>query len=305
MTTDKGIDLLSELHYEYIERTAACEAVKHFAKLKVVSGQRERLRILLRHHDEDEISDRETWLRDQYDYLLTFYSLVEVACGMGLMPTLPKQFVTEATTFLSDRWVRRYYEENYPLLLPELLRRRLSGTPLKIEAPIPDAEEIFEQFRIMGSVVDQEDEETDAFLWLIDGGSYEGETISDLIGAISNPKKFVKRLAGAADGDKIGQALMGLSSFLDLCDQFQKQLVSLDNFPLLQSLLWHHHGYWFDQLRREMSTHIPDALKQFGTWNSNDTKAPSPSAEINEVLHRLTSGRYGWRLYELAYRMRA
>jgi hypothetical protein len=305
MTTDKGGELLAELHYEYITRTAACEAVKHFTKLKVTSGQGGRLRVLLRHHDEKEISDDETWLRDQYDYLLSFYSLVEVACAMGLMPVLPRQFVKEAVTFLSDRWVRRYYEENYPLLLPELLRCRLSGSPLKIESAIPDAEEVFEQFRVMGSVVDQGDEETDAFLWLIDGGSYEGETISDLISTISDPKKFVRRLSGEADGDKIGQALMGLSSFLDLCDQFQKQLVGLDDFPLLQSLLWHHHGYWFDQLRREMSIHIPDALKQFGAWNSNDAKAASPAAEINEVIHRLTSGRYGWRLYELAYRMRA
>jgi hypothetical protein len=302
-------DLFADLHNEYVNRTPARKALLHFKRLKVRDGSRFRLKHLLRHHDEEEITNRETYLRDQYDYLLSFYGLVEIASALGLIKAFPRSFSIGASTVLADPYVRRYYEENYPLLLPELFRFRLENRPLQIESNIPDVDNVFERFRQIGAQVDLEDEETDKFLWLLDGGvvGQSERSISDLVRVISKPSTFLKKLTAGAeadDPDPIGQALIGLSNFLDLCDELHRFLKSFEDYPLFQSLCWHHHAYWFDHLRAEIGAYLQQILSGFMGWQTRAARSENFDSDVYLGITELMSGRYGWRLYESVHSMR-
>src|SRR5213594_2451024 len=80
---------LGYLEREYFRRTSASIAFANFAK-----WSDDRLRCVLRHHDETEegISDSETWWRDEFDYLLAFYGIVEIAVMIGFVAELPAAF---------------------------------------------------------------------------------------------------------------------------------------------------------------------------------------------------------------------
>src|SRR5271165_4103761 len=76
--TDLRPSNLRYLHQHYLE---AREGLKAAARIDgaVTPKAASALGWLLRHHNEADIEDKETWERDEVDNLLEYYSLLEVA----------------------------------------------------------------------------------------------------------------------------------------------------------------------------------------------------------------------------------
>src|SRR5438552_2461905 len=104
---------LTYLSKHWLGWTAETEAASNIRKW--TAGER---KWVLRHHDEENITDEETWLRDYFDNLLGFYSIVEIAVTIGFVSDLPMSFRKRHLPVLCDAAVRRYYELNYQLDLP-------------------------------------------------------------------------------------------------------------------------------------------------------------------------------------------
>ena len=73
---------LAYLEKEWLRNKRAECALKNFQR-----WPDKKLKRVLRHHDEtpNGIGDRETWWRDEFDYLLGFYGIVEIAAMIGFV----------------------------------------------------------------------------------------------------------------------------------------------------------------------------------------------------------------------------
>src|SRR6266852_4750807 len=67
---------------------------------------------LVHHSEVDYIGDKLTRERDAFDYLLEFYSILEIASMLRSIPDpLPTKLARQASRDLSHPDVQRYYEE--------------------------------------------------------------------------------------------------------------------------------------------------------------------------------------------------
>ncbi len=222
---------------------------------------------LLRHHSDGLISDPDTRWRDKFDECLSFYSLLEIgkACG-----ALPKQFEEshrkQAVTFLTQPAVCKYYEERYPLLLPQAYLRRLKKNPVVPWGGLRTTHfATFFEFSETDRV--EEGSALETFLWFLDGGERTDEdgawrNLDDTLSAVAKPAKFVRCLA-QTDADQVELSVQGFVEFIQFCRDFEAFLDGVRP-KLLQSMFWHFFAHWFVTLRDEvgMATQKVTATKQ-------------------------------------------
>lgn len=269
----------AQLKYGYFgDHAGAQEALKFFSAARSGRSRRSLAR-LLRHHDDDPISDKETWERDNFDYLLGFFSMVEVGCLAGfLSPTLPSKHAAIARRILKDKDVRRYYEEHYPVLLPQAHLRRVEGTPL---TPDPDSFDIgpglFDSFFTLTQPMEG-DGPIETFLWFLDGGSRGGYDIDDTITVLGNPKRFIHHASARPEDSRDGEldwlsaSTQGFLAFMEFGPRLLVVLRASHPMPLLQSAMWHVHGYWLGQMGSHMGTAVKRALQAIGSWEEGLTR---------------------------------
>jgi hypothetical protein len=257
-------------------------------------------------HDADEVS-----MRDAFDDLLAFYSCVEIAAMIRFIPTpLPQEFGVEARGVLANRDVRRYYRKHYPLLLPDLLLCRLNGEVQLEERQSEKVIGLLFDFLNINSLIEN-DSEVDMLLWFFDDGSHNGYSWKDTLAILRNPNKFVSVLTSLQRRrNPAERSVDGLRKFLAFCVALESLLERSKSLPLLQSALWHYHGYWFRIIKGRLREAVEGALEEFERWllspsaralSEKDIKELQQDAE--ESLHRvrlsvrrLTSGRYSQEL---------
>lgn len=304
--------------FQLRERFTNTSAENAFAEMKLQmrgAGEFE-LKTLLRHHNDYPITHQfEIDLRDDFDYMLAYYGLIEIAALVELVPDpLPQETLKSASTVLSNKYVQRYYTEHYQLLLPQMLLARIAGeTDLKEkEGAIP----IFGEFLQIGSQLN--DKAVETLLWFLDNG-YNGnhgwETTEKIL---SDPEKTLEALRiPYNEADHSQRAVSGFGKFLNFSVTFHELLERTENFPLLQSAMWHYHGYWFDKLGSRLRNRFERVLDHFGEWSTRS--GPLKFSELSEddlwnlnqeaersrnkvkgVLEELTSGKFGRLLREKA-----
>lgn len=270
-----------------------------------------RLRTLLRSHLLEPISEAEADSRDNVDALLSYYSLLEIGALAGCLPDpLPKNLAEAAHHRLSQPSVRRYYESFYPLVLPQLFRRRTAGEPS------PDGSTIdshhFMTFLQISELASGEP--VDSFLWFLDEGQSEDSngtwwSLADFLQTISDKRSLVRHMTRPSKKwGPLERSLHGFVRFLNFMRTFDSFLQSCPR-PLLRSAFWHHHAYWFEQLGGQVGGVISVAIEQYRSWVG---KSASPREqeliqytnkdmdEAQWALRRLTSGLYRAPLDELA-----
>src|SRR5262249_41493301 len=95
---------------------------------------------------------------------------------------------------------------------------------------------------------------------------------------------------------------------LDFCLRFDALLRRTADLPLLQSAMWHFFAYWFDELGEEVGEDMGKAAAGFLKWSPQEGVDPRKAREeverfvkrVNATMRRLTSGKYGQALENLA-----
>jgi hypothetical protein len=258
-------------------------------------GEREAtqcLAILLRDHQTRDVEDqREVRLRDGFDSLLSFYSLMELACLLGYVDDrFDDEFAVRARQDLTQPQVREYYEVHYPLLLPTMFRERLDGRRREIGTRDDEAT-AFPLFLDLNSKLEN-DEGVDTFLWFLDDGSWGGYDIEDLLDVTKRPEDFLRRLGRppGARANRLDLAIDGLRTFLGFCHDLDALLSSYPDNRLLQSALWHHHAYWFQHVRQQVGSRISAAIRGLASWDEG--VAHRDAEALQAAVQRLTSGLY-------------
>ena len=257
---------------------------------KLIPYRERRLTKLLRdHRDRAVTSAREIRARDAFDHLLSYYSLMEIACLIGYVsPDLGAHFRQKAKADLSEQAVRVYYEEHYPLLLPRFFRERVSGEKQRTIRVGPEELALFPLFLDINAKLEK-DPNVETFLWFLDDGHWGDYNIESLIAVTRQPQEFLKRLASEQkqlERDRLDMAVDGLRTFLGFCREFDALLLSCTDFPQFQSALWHYHAYWFHHVRDKVGDRLGQMFTGFASWG-NDMPRAAHAAEIDDLAETL------------------
>src|ERR1022692_2298241 len=229
---------MSAQHLTYMEKnwlaaTSAVEAVRYFRES--TPGERQ---WMLRHHEEGKIKNKETWVRDHFDYLLGFYSVVEIAVTIGFVTELPPAFLKKHLPILTDAAVRRYYEVNYPLDLPRRLRERLQtgwGYKVSVTAQL---DSYFYEFLELTKLIER-DENLESFLWTLDGGWRDGCGFATVQEALLESWPLFKAIQTPNEKkSELQHALAGFCEFIQFCEGLKSLLARMEDVPVVAEAMW-------------------------------------------------------------------
>jgi predicted RNA-binding protein with RPS1 domain len=290
----------ARLKRQYLDLDTACRAARRIDNTNTLKKQKS-LSFLLRHHDEQEkIKNGETWDRDEVDQLLHFYSIMEIAALLGLIPDpLPDDLRSMALRHLRQPAVNKYFVTNYPLVLPQLFLLRVTALlDLKEDSGSGSFSE-FIQLLTLDGMIHGGDEDVDNFLWMLDGGSVGRYDIDDIVKTFKTPATFVgcltkvrKHMTGC------DSAVRGCFLFISFCRELDTFLDSTDVSPMLRYESWHLYGYWFSQLQFMVGDRITDIIDKIGDWEIRQDRTSRGDkkrfvTELRAVMNRLLSGVYG------------
>jgi hypothetical protein len=254
-------------------------------------------RILRNHVFEPIYTDSEVEIREAFDFLLSFYSILEIAAIARYIPPMD-----EIDADLRSRWtdelrhpaVRRYYMQHYPLALPDcFLDRLLNGDTIVAhgeQLAIP----VMQYLQLTSER--QKDRAIDGFLWLLDDGTVRGKRWQDLDDAVRNATgdlSAVTAMLTEAPAGPLDIAVRGLFRWIGFCRDLDALLRSVDD-PVLRSAMWHHNAYWFERLQFAAGDRLHELLLQLFRWREAaerpevfDARMEAEQREVRECLGRL------------------
>jgi hypothetical protein len=302
---------LREANYHSLIRQFFDEsgAKKAARRIDGATTARKRLALthLLRHHDDEDygVTDEETWKRDDVDELLHFYSIMEIASLLDLIPSeLPSEFRKASSRRLGHPAVSQYFVSSYALVLPQLFLLRLGGY---VSMRLPSDTQLFPEWTFplflqllhLDSMIHGGDENVDTILWFLDGGSLDDYDIDDTISALTSAKTFLRCLsADPEDMTPQDSSIQGLVTFLDFCTELDSFLGHPGLPELLRYEAWHLYGYWFGHLRSTMGEYLNAVVDRLATWKvqqgvSSAREKKIAVAKMRRAVERLLSGDYG------------
>lgn len=216
-------------------------------------GQDNEASWLLRHHNEGEVSDKETWDRDDVDYLLSYYAMLQVGITAGVIDFQPKDALFEsASELLSYPPLISYFTKSYPLDLPDRLLARFEA-PASSQSTIPEMRKqvgsihrkgLFSAFLPLTAVLEQ-DADMETFLWLLDGG-WRGRWHYERLESVLRRPKEAATLLMDRRRDPLGHRVMqGILKFIEFAVALDILLEEAAPFPDLQEEMYVFHAYWF------------------------------------------------------------
>ncbi len=238
---------LAILKQEHRENGPASKGYKKLAAA-IKAGKDDFLFDILRHHDDGEVYlKKELDFRYETDYLIKFYSLLQIAMIAGYIPPkLPEDLRQEIIMILGNPAVKKYYSKHYPLLLPQLILK----VAIKNKRQVVSGEaSIFRELLLLDY---KEDDEVEAFLFLLDGFNYSGKGINEFNKLLSS-KNTIKALLKSPRKDEtlFEKAFWGFIKHNDYMQQYESLLQKCDK-EMFRSAVWHYRGYWFKNMKTLM-----------------------------------------------------
>ncbi len=290
--------MTADLNLRYLEKQWLSGQPAERALRRMLGPSDKTLAVLLRHHDETDegISDRETWIRDDFDFLLGFYSIIEIAMMIGFVSELPDAFTKKHLRVLNHPAVRRYYEWNYPLDLPRRLRERmLFGIGYHVRKDMV-LHAFFYEFLELTKAVER-DKDMESFLWCLDGGYREDEGGASDLDTVTRALAKSDRMADATQRPpkkrrEVDRALNGFCKFIQFCEALDSLIQRLKEQPELAEAMWLAHAYWFRRLETDMGSDLKKAVLFLARWSvgpKDKAALRSRVAEISKVLSRLSA----------------
>lgn len=219
---------------------------------------------LLRSHQDQDVRDsREIAARDDIDAFLWYCSIVETACIAGFAPPTPN--LPGVRELLHESVVRRYYEKHYPLLLPQLLRSRLDGAWSHVESETTQATAVFVSFLDLSEQLERS-EDVRVFRMMLDDFVFGGVRDEHLRAAASDVVQLLRHATQPPEeSTALHKACRGFLLFLNFSSELSALLTAAERLPTLRSGMWHLHGYWFTELKRDLG----DVIESFSRGAKN------------------------------------
>jgi hypothetical protein len=275
---------LRDLIRRYRDGTPAARAVELFANRRKDPAYLKRLLHpdLWARPDDPAEAD----LRAAVDDLLHFYGLVEIACLAGYVPeTPPDDFTAVAKDHLGHSAVVPYCQE-YPLLLPRLLRDRLTGKWTQREQAKPGLIRRFTNLLDINATIEG-NRRIAAFRDLVLEPRKGPETLARLIRVLGRPRAFVRHMVVRPKRrTPLDRALHGFREFLLFSSEFNALMEQSAEFPLFRSAAWHLHAPWFQRLGEPLRDTMHAGLARFLEWDSDSDRNVDRSQDMVGEIER-------------------
>jgi hypothetical protein len=263
-----NLDIISN---QYRKKGAAAKAYKNLSVL-ISSNDTRNLKNILRDHKDEPIW--ENYLvneRDNIDFLIDYYSILEIGIIANYFPNnLPSSLKNEVENILGNEYVRRYYSKYYPLILPQLLLKKISYSNNQVgnDTSTQTQGNLFEKFLVLNQTI-KSDDDVDQFLWFLDDGITEGYAIHDLWNVLSS-RETIRYKLGRTNTHPLNRSLFGFIKYIQFLKDYADLLRQASDFKLLQSSFWHYQSYWFDHMKEQLGDIIKVALHNIRN-TMNDT----------------------------------
>lgn len=248
---------------QYRNKGAALKGFKNLNSLikynEIVS-----LQILLRNHvDNPIISSLEIEERNNIDFLIDYFSILEIGLIANYLPNpLPFKIEKEIDLILNNRFVNKYFREYYPLTLPQVLLKQVSQNRNEKYFHSNDSKKftaLFDRFLMLNQFV-KNDEDIDQFLWFLDDGWTAGFSIHDFWNVLID-KNIIKYKLDRTNKHPLNSALWGFIKYIQFLSDFANLLRDSQENPVLQSAFWHYQSYWFEHLKERIDDIIKIGIK--------------------------------------------
>jgi hypothetical protein len=288
-----------DLHKSYYNGTGAARAATEIVR-SIEGRETSKLAHLLRDHRKETVqSQTEIAFRDRVDELLTYCGILEIGSlakfidgpdGAPLWSTLGM--------ILSNPAVRNYYVQYYPVRLPYLLHARIRGEHSLGESESSEVHSLMIDFLRLDHRFDSLFGEG-YLLPMLDHFTYGDIGFDDVVQSIQQPGRFIDALLRPENERDITEiAIQELSALVQFSYDLKRLLDRAGAYPLLQSEMWHHFGYWYGSVGTRMRSGLGEALDQFLRWQPEGEQEEA-LAEIREeiarakaVIYALTSSSY-------------
>ena len=275
---------LLELNLRTLQQRFYTPAATRAAAM-IEQGSDEDLQTVLESHLVQLPSPSRARAREDLDELLRYYSVIELASMVGAVPRpLPDPMATRMRLHLERRFVKTYYTEYYPLLLPRLLLARLHGEPVKSGADDQNNADLLMSFLDVSSIC--ETPASRAFLRLLDDGAVggRGPGLREVLATLRSPDRLAHYLATPSERQTPAQrGLEGLSDVMRFARALNQYLGSMAQLAVWQSACWHYHGGCFQQLAGRVAGAITAAVALFRTH------VPATADEVQSDLNALAA----------------
>ena len=257
---------------QYRKKGSAAKGYKELSLL-ISENDKRNLKNLLRDHNEEPIW--ENYLvdaRDNVDYLIDYYSILEVGIIANYFPNeLPNSLIKEIENILGNDYVKLYYSKYYTLVLPQLLYKQSSQRLyISDENNSKDKRILFEKFLVLNQTV-KGDSDVDQFLWFLDDGITEGYSINDLWNVLKS-RETIRYKLGRSNTNPLNSSLFGFIKYTEFLNGYADLLRQANEFKLLQSAFWHYQSYWFEHMKEQLGDIIKIALKNIRGTVENTNK---------------------------------
>lgn len=284
--TDKE-QLYYELYERYVMNTFAPIAIK-FSERYLSDEFPPNLTYILQSHEEGKIRDTETHIRDAFDCLLSFYSVIELACLSDCI-VIPNEEKQKMFRILSIKPIKKFYNKYYTLVLPALLLNRLSTNEDSMIIKVKGAKRMFARFLDI-DLTTLNNYYMDTFLWALDGGELKEHRLRDLKKLLESPLESLKSLAKPEEKmSGRDEMFVGFKDFLLFCKTFYEFLIDM-NSTELQSVYWHYYAYWFKHLKNKMSSFLYEALNIIKLWEASGEN--SEIEDMTNIINYLINNKF-------------
>jgi hypothetical protein len=253
-------------------------------------------RTLRSHRKAPIVRKAEIDIRDNLDELLAGCSLLEILSYLSPdPPDLPAALVQTLQTTLMHPDVRRYYEHNYPIVLPQLFRdrllNRLPASYHNAPAPNPGASSACLVTLLDLDRRQSQDQPLVMFLALLDGYRMNGWWLEDVLKEMSSKEALARVLQRDAETppgeprEPLAVALEGFDSFLRYAEELHDLLLRTEG-ELHGSLAWLAHSYFYGESAETIGLTFRRVRKLLDIW-ADGSKQGLVAASQAEHLRQL------------------
>jgi hypothetical protein len=273
----------------YFDRRTVEDASQALEQMNSGREQLQLANLLRDHHRRSVYSKRERYLRACIDDLLLCYDILEIGALTQFIPGPDdSKFWHGIQRVLGNKFVRRYYEEYYPLRLPQLLALRLEERYRQVAGEESELANAMVQFLALDKGFTLKLNNS-YLLSMLDSFTIEGYRFRNVVELISKPEVFLKRVFLPREKCSIPDlALQELSQFFQFSIDLNEFLKCLNGHPLFQSEVWNHYSYWFERIGEKLNRKLGSALDQFLGWKPIDSNEGA-AVEIQEYVGRARS----------------
>lgn len=210
--------------------------------------------------------------RENVDILIDYYSILQIALFANYINyPLPEKLANEIDLILDTPEVKKYYEDYYPLILPQLLLKQVHNDAYYKNNISIESTPLFDRFLILNHFV-KSDEDIQLLLWFFDDGWIGKYSLKDFIALLKDKTRMLNEYSNKTH--PLNKILWGFTKYTQFLTDYAELIRDCSHNSILQSAIWHYHGYWFSQIENKIGANLKLSIQSiketFEQFNSKE-----------------------------------